>query len=83
MKDDDESDDSDSAGGKQRILMRVRAGEEFVKVILVRGRLRGAVLIGDTDLEETFQNFLLDGTDLRPFGDELLSPDVDLEDYFD
>ena len=47
------------------------------------GRLRGALLIGPTDLEETFENLILNGTDVSPYGDALLDPDVDLEDYFD
>lgn len=80
---------------------------------------QGAVLIGDTDLEETFENLILNRFDLRLccavfvlgspcsdgpsphsrctcamtqlanlcmrscFGERLLDPDFDLEDYFD
>jgi len=43
----------------------------------------GAVLIGDTDLEETFENLILNQMDLTPYGEELLNPDIDIEDYFD
>ena len=43
----------------------------------------GAVLIGDTSLEETMENLILDGLDLSRFGAELLDPEIDLEDYFD
>lgn len=43
----------------------------------------GAVLIGETDLEETFENLILNQMDLTSYGEELLNPDIDIEDYFD
>lgn len=43
----------------------------------------GAVLIGETDLEETFENLILNRMDLTAYGEELLNPDIDIEDYFD
>lgn len=43
----------------------------------------GAVLIGETDLEETFENLILNQMDLTLYGEELLNPDIDIEDYFD
>ena len=64
---------------------RETLGDEptYVRVLLLRGRMMGAVLIGETDLEETFENLILDGVDLSRFGPELLDPEADLEDYFD
>ena len=59
------------------------ADATYVRVLLVRGRMMGAVLVGDTDLEETFENLILDGVDLSRFGPSLLDPELDLEDYFD
>ncbi|XP_076348850.1 pyridine nucleotide-disulfide oxidoreductase domain 1 [Tachypleus tridentatus] len=70
-------------GGDYEILVRVTKGEEYVKVILKDGRMMGAVLIGDTDLEETFENLILNQMDLSTYGDELLNPNIDIEDYFD
>ena len=32
---------------------------------------------------QTFENLILNGLDLSPFGPHLLDPDLDLEDYFD
>mmetsp|Transcript_45434 Transcript_45434/g.144506 ORF Transcript_45434/g.144506 Transcript_45434/m.144506 type:complete len:237 (+) Transcript_45434:3-713(+) len=55
----------------------------FVRVLLARGRMQGAVLIGETGLEETFENLILNGIDLSVYGPELLDPEIDLEDYFD
>lgn len=43
----------------------------------------GAVLIGETDLEETFENLMLNQMDLTQYGEELLNPNIDIEDYFD
>ena len=61
------------------------AGGSFVRILLVRGRLRGAVLIGEevADLCETFEHLILDELDLSAHGAHLLDPDVDIEDYFD
>ncbi|XP_037551537.1 pyridine nucleotide-disulfide oxidoreductase domain-containing protein 1 [Nematolebias whitei] len=65
------------------LLVRCTKGREYVKVVLSRGRMVGAVLIGDTDLEETFENLILNQMDLTPYGEELLNPNIDIEDYFD
>lgn len=59
------------------------SGLEYVKVVLRDGRMEGAILIGETDLEETFENLILNQTDLTPFKDHLLDPDIDIEDFFD
>jgi NAD(P)H-nitrite reductase large subunit len=48
----------------------VFTGEEYVKVVLQDGRLQGAVLIGETDLEETVRrvakifNLILEGGEI-------------------
>lgn len=70
-------------GSDHEILLRVTKGQEYVKVILQDGRMQGAVLIGETDLEETFENLILNQTDLTPFKDHLLDPNIDIEDFFD
>jgi len=47
-------------------------------------RVQGAVLIGDTGLEETFENMILCQLDISKMGTgALLDPNIDLEDYFD
>lgn len=58
-------------------------GEEYVKAIIHNSRLVGAVLIGDTDLEETFENLILNRLDISHIEEQLLDPDIDIEDYFD
>lgn len=63
--------------------MRIHPGEQFVKFVLHHGRLVGAMLLGETDLEETAQNLILNGIDLTAIQDSLLDEHVDLEDYFD
>ncbi|KAB5542186.1 hypothetical protein PHYPO_G00088550 [Pangasianodon hypophthalmus] len=70
-------------GSDHELLVRCTKGLEYVKVVLSRGRMVGAVLIGDTDLEETFENLILNQMDLSSYGEELLNPDIDIEDYFD
>eukprot|EP00890_Picochlorum_soloecismus_P004543 jgi/Picsp_1/508/NSC_00506-R1_pyridine nucleotide-disulfide oxidoreductase domain-containing protein 1-like len=58
-------------------------GKTFVRVLLVDGRVRGAVCIGDTGLEETLENLILDGLNVSQFGAELLDPDANIDDIFD
>lgn len=60
-----------------------RGDGSFARVLLVRGVMRGAVLIGDVESAETFENLILDGIDLSRFGPTLLDPEVDIDDYFD
>ncbi|RXN05140.1 pyridine nucleotide-disulfide oxidoreductase domain-containing 1 [Labeo rohita] len=70
-------------GQDHELLLRCTKGQEYVKVVLTGGRMVGAVLIGDTDLEETFENLILNQMDLSRYGEELLNPNIDIEDYFD
>lgn len=65
------------------ILLRVTKGQEYVKTIMKDGRMHGAILIGETDLEETFENLILNQMDLSSYGEDLLNPNIDIEDYFD
>eukprot|EP00877_Chromochloris_zofingiensis_P014984 jgi/Chrzof1/973/Cz01g35110.t1 len=55
----------------------------FVRVLMLRGRMQGAILIGETDLEETFENLILDGLDLSAIGPHILNPDIELDHVFD
>ncbi|XP_029969095.1 pyridine nucleotide-disulfide oxidoreductase domain-containing protein 1 isoform X2 [Salarias fasciatus] len=70
-------------GSEHELLVRCTKGQEYVKVVLSNGRMVGAVLIGETDLEETFENLILNQMDLTPYGEDLLNPNIDIEDYFD
>ncbi|XP_017115709.1 pyridine nucleotide-disulfide oxidoreductase domain-containing protein 1 [Drosophila elegans] len=70
-------------GRDYEILVRCTRNKEYIKFVLQNGRLRGAILIGDTDLAETCENLILNGIDLEPYGDDILNPDIDIEDYFD
>eukprot|EP00127_Corallochytrium_limacisporum_P005407 Clim_evm19s204 gene=Clim_evmTU19s204 len=67
------------------VLLRISGNEEYIKVIVGNddGKVKGVTLIGDTDLEETFENLILNGTNISHLKEGLLDPDVDLEDYFD
>lgn len=69
--------------GKYEVLLRVTKDVEYVKLVMVDGKLQGAVLIGETDLEEMCENLILNQLDLSVYGEDLLNPDIDIEDYFD
>nr|XP_025735503.1 pyridine nucleotide-disulfide oxidoreductase domain-containing protein 1 isoform X2 [Callorhinus ursinus] len=70
-------------GSDHELMLRCTKGQEYIKVVMQNGRMMGAVLIGETDLEETFENLILNQTDLSSYGEDLLDPNIDLEDYFD
>jgi hypothetical protein len=66
-----------------QVLVRCTPGREYIKAVLHRGRMVGAMLVGETDLEETFQNLILNELDISNLADNLLTDCVDIEDYFD
>ena len=66
------------------VLLRVTKGKEYIKCVMSKdGRMQGVILIGETDLEETFENLILNQMDLSVYGVDLLDPNIDIEDYFD
>ena len=62
---------------------RITEGVEFVKLVLTNGRIQGALLIGETDLEEVMENLILNQMDISQLGENILDPNIDIEDYFD
>ena len=66
-----------------RVICQQGCNSMFVRVLLLRGRMIGAVLIGETELEETFENLILDQLDLSSYGPALLDPDVEIDHIFD
>ncbi|XP_015113870.1 pyridine nucleotide-disulfide oxidoreductase domain-containing protein 1 [Diachasma alloeum] len=69
--------------GDYEILLRMTKDEEYVKLVVKGGKLQGAVLIGETDLEEVCENLILNQLDVSIYGEDLLDPNIDIEDYFD
>jgi hypothetical protein len=65
------------------IWIRVTADREYVKLVVHHGKVVGALLIGETDLEEAIENLILDRLDVSGIGIQLLDPSVDMTDYFD
>jgi hypothetical protein len=66
------------------IWIRITPGKEYIKLVLRDDKLIGALLIGDTDLEEVFENLILNRLNIQQIGIEnLLDPDIDIGDYFD
>jgi len=84
-----EEEGGEKAEGKRpeekiEILTRLTPGVEYIKVLVVGGRVKGAMLVGEsTELAETFENLILNELDVSAFGVGLLDPDVDIDDYFD
>ena len=65
------------------IWVRITADKEYIKLVVLNGKLVGALLIGDTELEEVFENLILNELDISGIGIEILNPEVDIADYFD
>ena len=66
-----------------QVLVRCTPGREYIKAVLHQGRMVGAMLVGATELEETFLNLILNQLDISALADNLLTDCVDIEDYFD
>lgn len=65
------------------LWIRVTPGKEYIKVVVYKGKIVGALLIGDTEMEETFENLIFNALDVSRYGIHLLDPDIDINDYFD
>jgi len=83
VPDDDSKPSYSHKQSEVEVWSRVSPGVEYVKVVVRRGKVVGAMLIGDTDLEEVFENLILNELDVGGIGIDMLDPDVDVEDYFD
>lgn len=82
---------------KTTVVVRITPSVEYVKLVLEGGRcgpavgsarltgcrVRGAMLLGDTDEEEVFENLIQDGLYVGHMVDHLLDPDVDIADFFE
>ncbi|KAJ3362346.1 Pyridine nucleotide-disulfide oxidoreductase domain-containing protein 1 [Allomyces javanicus] len=69
------------APGTYDVMVRSSHAGEYVKVVKDRAtkQLQGAMLIGETDLEELFENLILTRADVSFLDDVVLDPDVDLD----
>ena len=47
------------------IFLRCTPGTEYIKVVAVNNKVCGAILIGETDLEETFENLILSQINIK------------------
>lgn len=65
------------------LLVRVTQGTEYIKLVVKNGRVVGAMLIGETDLEEMCENLILNQINVTNLMDDLLDPNIDIDDYFD
>ena len=66
------------------VFLRVTPDVEYIKLVVRKHRLVGALLIGDTDYEEVVENLILSGTRLsETLKSNILDPEFDLDDYFD
>jgi hypothetical protein len=63
--------------------IRVTPESEYIKLVIYRCRVVGAILVGNTDLEEVCENLILNDIDVSRFGLDILNPDIDVEGYFD
>ncbi|EYC16793.1 hypothetical protein Y032_0032g2497 [Ancylostoma ceylanicum] len=64
-------------------IERIIKDDQFVQCVMFNHRVVGAVLVGETDLEETIENLILNKTDMERIEDSFLDPEIDIEDYFD
>lgn len=70
------------------VLLRMeKSKSEYIRCILKNDKMIGAIMIGKNEetfeLAETFENLILNQTNLSTFKDNILNPDLDIVDYFD
>ena len=65
------------------LWVRIIPGQQYIKLVVFKGKVVGALLLGDTELEEVFENLILDRLDVSGLGMDLLDPNIDIGDYFD
>ncbi|VDP14915.1 unnamed protein product [Heligmosomoides polygyrus] len=69
--------------GYKYFFFRVIEDDQFGQCIMFNHRVVDAVLVGETDLEETIENLFLNKTDLERMEQNFLDPHIDIEDHFD
>jgi NAD(P)H-nitrite reductase large subunit len=58
--------------------------ENFLtRVALENNRIVGAILVGQTDLDEVFETLILNSFDLSDLPRPIVNQQIDLADYFD
>ncbi|KAA8495594.1 Pyridine nucleotide-disulfide oxidoreductase domain-containing protein 1 [Porphyridium purpureum] len=72
--------DNDGSGGDEEAEQK---SPFFVRVVLQDGVMRGALLVGETGREETYENLILSRFPVENFGNQLVDPSFDLADIFD
>ena len=77
------SPDVGNNSNELELWIRVTPGKEYIKIVVHRGKVIGALLIGDTEMEETFENLIFNALDVSRYGISLLDPELDINDYFD
>ena len=55
----------------------------MIKLVVLNDLVVGAILIGETDLEEAIENIILNRFYVGDMKGYLLDPEFNLEDYFD
>ncbi|CAI2340767.1 unnamed protein product [Caenorhabditis sp. 36 PRJEB53466] len=71
------------SAGSWKVVLRNTGKDQIVRCVVVNNVIVGALLIGETDMEETLENLILNKTDLEGISETFLDPGVDLDDYFD
>lgn len=65
------------------VIVRINRYKDYIKLVLKDDKVIGAILVGDTNLEETIENLIYDQVDVSNIKDQLLDDTIDIEDYFD
>ncbi|CAI4232123.1 unnamed protein product [Auanema sp. JU1783] len=65
------------------IRERIIEEDSYVCCIMKDHRVVGATLIGETELEETLENLILNRTSLELIEENFLDPNIDIQDFFD
>jgi NAD(P)H-nitrite reductase large subunit len=65
------------------VLVRIRENQDYTKLVIKEDRVIGAILVGETGLDETIENLIHDQIEIGSIKHQILDDTVDIDDYFD
>lgn len=68
---------------KVKLGIRIIQNKEYIKFFFFDSFLYGAILVGDTELEDCVENLILNHIKVDYMFDYIMHPEFNLADYFD
>lgn len=66
-----------------KVGIRIIKDKEYIKFFFYDKYLYGAILVGETELEDCVENLILNEMDISYMYDYIMNPEFNLADYYD